>query len=399
MYYTNEETARRFLNMVVSVGQISQETYQYTKPMYSNYSKSPGNLSTPEAVLAEIQLISPEIHQLSGHPNAYLQGMLDAYALHGRMLQGDSVDYVTACKILHQVDIAPMEGIEVLAEEIQDALGKTPILEWLHATRIPQNQVIETAKSLVEKSKKSTVSKVIALPENDEIAQVNGVTDVYWSGSSAYQGDGKGVLTFNIEKPWSLPTFASIVCHEAYPGHQAFASYWDASFQNGTFPLEGAFYATVGNPTTAMYEGVPEIGLHLLGWDDLEEDTPEITEEEKRQFALGQKVLRLQRMVQQEGCYRHNVEGQPRSAVVDWMTAQKVFTPLEAENSFTFFADPMQKHYYPAYYYGTILLERLYQTVPKNKRKDFFVLLYGKPHTTQTLRHATAKLTGREICW
>lgn len=101
-------------------------------------------------------------------------------------------------------------------------------------------------------------------------------------------------MTFNIDLLWSLPTFADILCHEGCPGRHAFYRHWEDLYRQGKLPLEAAFYSTARNPANPMFESSPKTGLYVLGWDDFSEETPEITDEEKRDFTIGRDVLDLQ---------------------------------------------------------------------------------------------------------
>ena len=75
-------------------------------------------------------------------------------------------------------------------------------------------------------------------------------------------------MTFNIDRLWSLPTFADILCHEGCPGRHAFYRHWEDLYRQGKLPLEAAFYSTARNPANPMFESSPETELYVLGWDD-----------------------------------------------------------------------------------------------------------------------------------
>ena len=150
------------------------------------------------------------------------------------------------------------------------------------------------------------------------------IQNVFWSGLSRYLGDFRGDLTFNIDRPWSLPTFGNVLCHEGYPGHHAFYCHWDDLFRQGKLPLEGSFYIK-NTPTNAMFEGGPECALHFLGWDDFEEDTPEISDREKADFALGRDIMDLQRIYQTNCCHLVNIEGMSQDAAIQYMTSTGMF--------------------------------------------------------------------------
>ena len=402
--YLKEDLAKRFVNIIISVGNLTQKKYG-GKAMYMNDTEAQGDLLTPEEILKEIKVLTPFVDSVEGRDGDYLRGILNAYQLHAKILDGATPPYKEAIKTLLQVELTPMcekEYNQLLAKIHSDLVERgytgTPqeqIQNWLNDTKIPPEKVIDVTKALLVKTKAATLRRVIRLPENDKIENVMSVQNVYWSGSSAYLGNGKGELTFNIDRSWSIPTFTSIVCHEGYPGHQAVYCNWNHLFLNHQFPIEGAFYSVVGDPTTPMAEGIPEMGISILGWDNFDEETPEITNEEKKLNALGNHVLRIKRMVQQEGCYRYHVLGQSGEEVARWMQSTGLLNKMDAENTVTFFSDPVQQYYYPAYHYGTILIEKAYRAIPKEKRKIFFEKIYNLPHTTETISAVVEELTNR----
>lgn len=403
MRLTKEGIGELIVNIVGSIGVINVVRYN-DKTMLANYGNIEATLTTPKEILVAIQQVNREIEQLDGREQVYLQGMMKAHEIYARILDGEKIPYKEACKVMQQVQLKPVPQYQydILEQHVEECLEEMgyegsvsdKINAWLEETRIPPNQVTATSDQLIARSKQVTLEKIVTLPKEDGIDAVYPIQGVHWSGSSRYLGDFRGDLTFNIDCPWSSPTFATIMCHEAYPGHQAFYCHWDDLFQQGKLPLEAAYYSTTGNPATAMFEGAPEMGLHFLGWDDLAEETPEVTAEEKKAFALGRDILDLRRMLQMQGCYLYHVEGASKEKVVEYMQSTHIFTQLEAENTYKFFSHPVQRYYYPAYYYGRWMIGEAYDKIPKEKRKEFFHFLYDLPHTNETFCNGIEKMLG-----
>ena len=402
--YAEEGVGEAIVGIVGSISAITARRYD-NATMLANYAGLPPAYETPREIYDAAQRVKRAVEAVPGREGRYLNGMIDAFALYARILEGDQIPYAQAIETMQQVRLHPVprDRFAALSARISEELGALgysgtvggQITAWLRDSAIPPEEVAGTAARFLERAKAATERRVAGLPQGDGIDAVNSVRGVFWSGLSRYLGNFRGDLTFNIDRPWSLPTFANILCHEGYPGHHAFYGHWDDLYRRGELPLEAAFYSTAGNPANPRFEGAPETGLHFLGWDDFREDTPEITDAEKRAFAIGRDVLDLQRMLQMQGCYLHHVEGAGHREVVAYMCADGIFTRLEAENTFRFFTHPVQQYYYPCYYYGRWMVYEGFEQTPREKRGEFFRLLYDRPHTNETFLAEVRELTGK----
>lgn len=328
MRYTREGNGELLVNVVGSISRITSERYD-DKTMLANYGHIEATLQTPQEILAATETLLKEFKDVPGHAGMYLRGMTEAFKMNARILDGEDIPYKDAIAVMQQVNLEtlPQEKFEKLSYQVTEGLGKRgykgtigeQVQAWLKDTKLPPEEVTATVKRFLDRAKNATLERVIDLPEADGIDEVYAIQNVFWSGLSRYLGDFRGDLTFNIDRPWSLPTFGNVLCHEGYPGHQTFYCHWDDLYRQGRLPLEGAFYSTAGNPANPMFEGSPECGLHFLGWDDFSENTPEITDEEKADFLLGRQVQDLQRMLQMNACIKHHVGGMSREEVVEDM--------------------------------------------------------------------------------
>ena len=401
-----EGIGERIVDIVGSISEITASRYDDTT-MLANYGHIAPTLKTPEAIREEAKAVKMEIADMTGRNKVYLDGMLSAFEMYARILGGENIPYRDAIRVMQQVELRPIpeKTFGELAQTIEEELGNfgyrgnlgEKVTAWLRDTAIPAQDVTKFSEKLLDKAKKRCETDITAMAEGDGIDGVYSITGVFWSGLSRYLGDFRGDLTFNIDRPWSVPTFSNILCHEGYPGHQAFYSHWDDLYRQGKLPLEAAFYSTAGNPADPMFEGSPECGLHFLGWDDLEADTPEVTDEDKRIFLAGRHVQDLQRMLQEQACYLHHVEGASKEDVIAFMLKDGIYNEIEANNTMRFFTHPVQRYYYPCYYYGRWMVYGCYSEVPREKRADFFRLLYDRPHTNETLIAETAELVGHAI--
>lgn len=370
----------------------------------ASYSDTRPTLHTLAEIVDKIDALSPEVEKLQGHPRTYLQAMLKSCHYFARDLTGDEIGYIELIHGIQEIDIEPISNTksEGLANRVSERLGKLgyggvlseQIDAWLAANRIPEHDVVKVADKFLAKSKHATLARVIGLPEEDGIDSVNEIRGVFWSGYSKYQGSFRGKLTFNIDRPWYEPIFAQILTHEGYPGHQAFYCRWDYLFQNGKLPLEASYYL-INSPTNALFEGGPETALHFLGWDEEGEDTPDVTEQEKQQFAVARDYLDMQRIAMTNACYYVNTGQMRRDEAISYMWKKGYVKPLEAGLAYRFFTDPIQRLYYPSYYYGRWMIGRAYDSVPVARRPEFFKTIYDSPHTTRTFVQAITDLCNR----
>lgn len=403
--WTDESVGNKMVDVVVSINAHVQAHYQQ-EVATANYSGAKPSLDSLDAIARTLDEIESEVRKLQGHPRAYMRAMVRGMKMFTRNLQGDDIPYEILVDAIQEVPCEPIGEDKALwlADEVNRQLTdfgyRGSLVEkldsWLADHRIAADDVIGVADKFMGKSKAGTLSRVIDLPADDSIESIRPIRGVFWSGYSKYQGGHKGKLTFNIDRPWYEPVFAQILTHEGYPGHQAFYCRWDDRFEQGEWPLEAAYYL-INTPTNALFEGGPETALHFLGWDDLNEETPDVSDDDKRQFALARDYLDLQRIGMTNASYYVNTGQMDKSEAVAYMGKVAYVKELEAGLAHRFFSDPIQRTYYPAYYYGRWMIGRAYDTVTREQRREFFRILYDTPHTTSTFNNAIADLTGKSF--
>lgn len=151
----------------------------------------------------------------------------------------------------------------------------------------------------------------------------------------------------------------------------------------------------IDSPTNALFEGGPETALHFLGWDDQTADTPEVSKEEKQQFRAARDYLDLQRIGMTNACTYVNTGQMSKAQAIAYMGKVGYLHDVEAGLAYRFFTDPIQRIYYPSYYYGRWMVGRAYDSVTPAQRQQYFHALYDTPHTTSTFIAAVAEIIGR----
>ena len=398
-----EESSKLFLDAVSSINIHSQKLYK-TDLVLANYPAAEGTMDTLDKLWNAMIESEKEAAKLSGHPKKYLEGIIDGIKMIVRVMQGDEIPYADQILAMQQIVSKKISDeqigalSELLDKDLTELGYKTgtcaeKTMTFLADSCLPAEGVVPMTNEFLSRCRESSHKKVFPLPAESAISDIQGVRNVIYSGNSAYLGNFKGKLSFNIDRPWSKPTFCNILCHEGYPGHHAFYGRWDELFMADELPAEAAYYIK-NTPTNALFEGVPENALHFLDWDVMEADTPEITDHEKKIFAAGRKILDLQRMYQQNGCHFVNIEGMDKAGAVEYMLSSGLFQPSEAESAYRFFTDATRRTYYPSYFYGRWMVYNAYRRIDKEKRAEFFKFTYDVPHTNDTYIEKIKEFTG-----
>ncbi|PLR73548.1 hypothetical protein [Bacillus sp. UMB0728] len=403
--WTDAPTGEKIVDIVLSLNEQTQKMYKQ-EVATASYSDTASSLSTFDEIGRSLDEVENAITTIEGHKGEYLRSMVNGFRYFARSLQGDQVAYDELIANIQELpsDLITDEQFEHAKELVEKGLTdlgyKGTVREkaeaWRSDTLIAPDEVTSVAENFREKSKQGTLSRVIGLPEEDGIDWIKSIRGVFWSGYSKYTGDYRGNLTFNIDRPWTEPILAQIMTHEAYPGHQAFYCRWDYLFKQGKLPLEASYYL-INSPTNALFEGGPETALSFLGWDDPNEETPGITDNQKKQYQLARNYLDYQRMFTTNACYQYNLGQKTKEEVIAYLIEEGGITEIEANNAFRFFSDPVQKTYFPSYFYGRWMVGNSYKETPKEKRGEYFRILYDTPHTTKTFIKAIEELNGKKF--
>ena len=400
--WTDAPVGENIVDVVLSIDAQVKRMYNQNVAL-ANYSKLKPTLDSFDKIGYTIEGIEKAVKDLEGHRGEYLRSMAKSFRYYNRSLQGDKIPYDELMMGIQELPayLIPEENIAKLKEIIDIQLSeigykgdvREKVTKWLQDTNIKPENVVAYAKSIVKSAKTDTLSRVVGLPEDEGIESIKSIRGVYWSGYSAYVGNHKGTLTFNIDRPWSEPIFTHVLTHEAYPGHQTFYCRWDYLYEKGELPLEAAYYL-INSPTNALFEGGPENALHFLGWDCENENTPGISNKLKKQFVLAKNFSDMQRMAQTNACYLVSTGKFEKDEAIKYLQSLGMLGLIEAENTYRFFTDPIKRMYYPCYYYGRWMIGKAYDLVPQEKRSEYYKILYDTPHTTKTFIKAISNLTG-----
>ncbi len=400
LYYTDRETARRFVDVVMSVSDLGARG-AFPKPLVlANYCNAVGTLTTLDACSDELKAVEDQVARLPGHPGAYMRGLCRGLRAVIGILRGENRPYIQLVRDILDLEFTPIPDSEAekLRAELQEGLGRLgyrgrlseQVDSWLAGTSLTGEPVIEYARQVVDATRRDTLAKVVQLPETEGLDSIYAVRNVHYSGRSQYTGNHRGWLHFNVDKHWQKDVFIQVLCHEGYPGHQTFYCLWDVLYNEGRWPLEAAYYQ-LNSPTNTVFEGGPEVAMHFIGWD--EGDSRQALE-----LRVGQTYKDLQRIGMNNACLYANLGQMTRAEAVAYMEQHHTLTD-DAVRAYSFMTDPLARTNYPQYYYGRRIVNEGYALMNGTEadRRRFFDILYRTPHTTSTFIEAVAQATGTDF--
>lgn len=398
MTLSDPETARLYVDAVASMSRIGEgEAYLGREMLLANYTGVEPSIRSLDGVESALDGFDRGIVGTTGHARAYLSALSRGARAVLSILRGEDRPYFDLVRDIIEVEFReiPASETERLRSELRDGLGalgyrgslERQVEDWLAATSLRGDAVIDFAHQTLARAREDTIVRVADLPGGEGVDSVEGVRNVFYSGRSHYVGDYRGWLRFNVDKDWQRDVFTQVLCHEAYPGHQTFYTLWDHGYRNGVWPMEAALY-TRNAPTNPIFEGGPEVAMHLIGWDEGDS-------EEALALRVGQVYKDLGRIAMNDVCLLLNVGEMKEAHAVKRMKAHFVRED-DAERVVKFVTNPVSRTHYPQYYYGRRVVNLACQRMEQDaeSRRRFIDILYHTPHTTSTFIDAVSDATG-----
>lgn len=396
--YTDPATARLYADVVLSLSELG--TSRFGRPLVlANYTDVTPTLTDLAAVEEALTRVDEKVTALdAGYHRDYMEAVTRASRAVVSILRDEDRPYRELVSDILEIDHVPIPDRETqrLRDELHEGLAllgyagdlEAQVPAWLADTSLTGDAVIEWGRQILHDARRDTEARVLTLPPGEGIDSFTGVRDVHYSGRSQYTGAARGWLHFNVDKHWQRDLFVHVLCHEAYPGHQTFYALWDQLYGQGRWPVEAAYYQ-LNNPTNAVFEGGPEIAMHMLGWD--EGDSPEAL-----RLRMGVTYMDLGRIAMNNACLACNSGDMRRDEAVELMVDHFVLRD-DAERAYTFFTDSLARTNYAQYYYGRRIVRLAFERFEGSDagRQAFFDILYRTPHTTRTFIDAVAAASGR----
>lgn len=337
----------------------------------------------------QIERVRSTLDVLPPDRAAYVADFLDAFSLMVREGQGDEIPYAERVATYLQVpdERIPASVIQSLENELRSLFLEAgysddlsiAVPRWRESQTITGGALLGEARSFLLRAREMMQSQVMPTPDEHRISVLL-LEDYPYYAYSAYERDYWGQVRLSDDIGWELAALKHSICHEAFPGHQAFAAIREQRFRDGTFPIEGTLY--YGNtPTSPIFEGVAECGVEILGMIDTIDD---------RIFSV---YNRLCFAVSTNVAFDCNGDGMDKPTAVAKLV-ESLHVPMAwADQRYEYVVNPFWCTSFPHYWYGREFIKDSYETM-KESLPVFFEMIYAEPHTVRTLRDAIQRHLG-----
>ena len=124
MRYAKEGVGEAIVDIVGSINNVTLARHN-DKTMLANYGNIPATMSDPQAIYDKAQEVKKEIADIGGREGMYMNGMLDAFSMFARVMDGDNVKYTDAIAAMQQINMHPIPDAryQELSAKIADVLG------------------------------------------------------------------------------------------------------------------------------------------------------------------------------------------------------------------------------------------------------------------------------------
>lgn len=372
-----------FLRIVLALNVLVEERTG-TEPLLSNATYSyaiPIPAWDWDEIGRAIERVEPTLDGLPQHRAAYLRDCLAAYALMVREGQGDDIPYAERVATYLQVPGERVADavIEALERDLRTLLVdvgypddlSVGIPQWREDKALRRDELVKEAQSLLRRAREETGRRVSPLPKEHTVA-LSFPNNYPSRGHSDYYCDYQGRVFLNGDIGWEMASLKHYVCHEVFPGHQAFSALREQQYRAGALPVEGTVYFA-NTPMTPIVEGICEVGQEMVGMLETVDD--HIFDSYNRlAFAVGTNLA-----------FDCNADGMDQeTAVAQLMNAGHVSRVL-AEIRYHFWTNPLWCTSFPHYWYGREFVRESYERM-KEHLPTFYEMVYKQPHSVRSLR-------------
>lgn len=180
-------------------------------------------------------------------------------------------------------------------------------------------------------------------------------------------------MRLNLAFPFTRSNIKHLACHEAFPGHLVHLALRRNYVAEGKMPLDGAQVVT-SSASSALFEGIADNGWFFLDWINTPEDV------------IGMTLERLRAALRCNAAWMLHVEQKSPEEVAP-LIAEAGYQDVEtAAGRIAFLRHGLRAPFVYGYWCGDTSTHAVWETVPKERRKEFWQYLYGNMHTPTTLK-------------
>jgi hypothetical protein len=181
------------------------------------------------------------------------------------------------------------------------------------------------------------------------------------------------IVEINIDPVVTRPSLKHLVAHEAYPGHYVQFKLRETLYHEGKATAEGLF-SMLKSPSSCMFEGVADFGVQMLDWIEGDDDR------------LMEMTTGYQAGIAAAAAWRLHALRWSKEQVADWLRSASLIGGDQWVAHRMGYISPVQRgmHIW-SYWRGKPILERVWSSIARENHRDFYLFLYGRLHSPQTV--------------
>jgi hypothetical protein len=235
-------------------------------------------------------------------------------------------------------------------------------------TTVPAEQVLESMAEYTREARRRTSELMYAM--NDEWIEPVRLDNVPFT---AYCDFPERKMRLNLGFPFTRSNIKHLACHEAFPGHLVHLALRRNYVGEGRMPLDGAQVVT-SSASSALFEGIADNGWFFLDWINTPEDE------------IGVALERLRAALRCNAAWMLHAEGRSPEEVAPIIAEAGYQDLATAAGRIAFLRHGLRAPFVYAYWCGDTSTHDVWNSVPNERRQEFWQYLYGNMHTPATLR-------------
>ncbi|MDQ3514954.1 MAG: DUF885 domain-containing protein [Chloroflexota bacterium] len=139
---------------------------------------------------------------------------------------------------------------------------------WESRHRVPPDEVEATLNALLSDAWDRTIERLDVPAEKDDGMRVETVSGVPYNAMCDY---GQRIIRLNVDPTLTVPGLRHLAVHEGYPGHYVQFRRREVGYSAGVVPAD-ALLSVVNTASSSVFEGIADVGVDLIGWQDEPDD-------------------------------------------------------------------------------------------------------------------------------
>lgn len=310
---------------------------------------------------------------------AYLLEMVDSLLALLDTFENRQISYAERLRRQMRIDTQTvsdeiLDGYRATIRENLDALGyrggslAEDVARFEKDTIVPADQVLAAMADYTREARRRTSEMMYLF--NDEWIEPVRLDDVPFT---AYCDFPERKMRLNLAFPFTRSNIKHLACHEAFPGHLVHLALRQRYVAEGKMPLDGAQVVT-SSASSALFEGIADNGWFFLDWINTPEDV------------VGMTLERLRAALRCNAAWMLHAEGRTPEEVAPIIAEAGYQDVATATGRIAFLRHGLRAPFVYGYWCGDVSTHAVWETVPRERRKEFWAYLYGNMHTPTTLK-------------